>query len=56
MEWSLMADYVFEVYGSYVDWDERFFLCPFCGEPIYEQDYGGKLTEFCPVCEELVFE
>lgn len=51
--WELNAKTVENVYGGFVDWDERFYNCPECGEPIYECDWEeGDLGEFiCPVCE-----
>ena len=55
MEWQLLAEYANEVYGAYVDWEERYFICPSCGEPIYEEDYS-YFSDSCPVCEELIFE
>lgn len=51
--WEKRAREVVEVYGGYVDWEERFYECPECGEPIYEYDWTkGELNEFiCPICE-----
>ena len=35
--WYYVAQYIIEpVYGGYVDWEEEFFECPECGEPIYK--------------------
>jgi hypothetical protein len=41
-------------YGAYVDWEERFYSCPFCDEPIYEEDWADEeYGEFlCPICED----
>lgn len=50
--WSYIASTVETVFGSYVDWDEEFFECPECGEPIYKCDYPYiDLRMICPVCE-----
>ena len=51
--WEINANEVVSVYGGYVDWEERFYNCPECGEPIYECDWSNaELKEFlCPVCE-----
>lgn len=51
--WEKRAREVIEVYGVHVDWEERFYECPECGEPIYECDWTkGELNEFiCPICE-----
>ena len=50
--WEANAKYVEEVYGAYVDWEERFYECPECGEPVYECDWDvNELTDFlCPIC------
>ena len=41
-------------YGSYVNFEERFYTCPFCGEPVYEDDWSEvDLGNFlCPICED----
>lgn len=49
--WEANAKIVEEVYGGFVDWEERFYNCPECGEPIYEDDWTTRyLLELCPVC------
>lgn len=50
--WEQNARAVEEIYGGYVDWNERFYICPECEEPIYEYDWSvNQLTEaYCPVC------
>lgn len=52
-QWECNANDVAYVYGSFVDWDERFYICPECGEPIYECDWNeNKLRDvYCPICE-----
>ena len=53
--WESNAKYVERVYGAYVDWEERFYICPECGEPVYEFDWSNDidfLLDFlCPICE-----
>lgn len=51
--WEANAKVVEKFYGGYVNWDERFYLCPECGELIYESDwsFGDLLHYICPVCE-----
>ena len=51
--WEKNAIEVENVYGGYVDWEERFYNCPECDEPIYECDWSDEeLKEhLCPVCE-----
>lgn len=53
MNWNDLAQRTVDVYGGYVDWDERFFECPHCGEPIYACDWD-EWNERCPVCEEVI--
>lgn len=50
--WEFNANYVAMTYGSHVDWEERFYICPECGEPIYECDWSNEelAAELCPVC------
>lgn len=61
MSWENMAHFLEREYGAFIDWDEEFFECPECGEPIYkcdwqEEDYflGHAFTGsfYCPICEE----
>ena len=51
--WEFNAQIVEIVYGMQVDWDERFYICPACGEPIYECDWNDDVLDdfICPVCE-----
>lgn len=36
MCWEKLAKAVEKEYGCQVDWDEEFFICPECGEPVYK--------------------
>lgn len=51
--WEKNAYIVETVFGGFVDWDERFYLCPECGEPVYEEDWCKEdlMVYFCPICE-----
>ena len=52
MTWDEAAKYCHDTYGSYVDEEERFFVCPECEEPLYESDYEDIETwGMCPVCD-----
>ena len=57
--WEKVAKIAYEVYGAHVDWEERFFECPECGEPIYKDDWEDVDFVFpedgfcCPVCDFL---
>lgn len=50
--WESNAKYVENVFGGYVDWEERFYECPECGEPVYECDWSVNelCDELCPIC------
>ena len=49
--WNYVANFVENTYETQVDWEERFFVCPECGEPIYECDWANHNDwEICPVC------
>jgi predicted RNA-binding Zn-ribbon protein involved in translation (DUF1610 family) len=53
LEWFNNAHTVELVYGGYVNWVEKFYICPECGEPIYWSDWSEKDLEdcICPICE-----
>jgi len=50
--WEFNAEIAEQVYGCLVDWDERFYHCPECGEPIYECDWSDVelCGHLCPIC------
>ena len=56
--WELNANTAKEVYGCHVDYAERFFICPYCGEPVYEDDWAPEDHKafLCPICEDEVVE
>lgn len=51
--WEINAKWAEEFYGCFVDWEERFYNCPECGEPIYECDWEEEQLQacMCPICE-----
>lgn len=51
--WEDAAKYCVRTFGVYIDYEERFFICPECGEPIYEEDWEDNHFHWymCPVCE-----
>lgn len=53
-KWEENARAVEKDYGEYVDWEERSYICPRCGEPVYECDWLNEvLSEYiCPICED----
>lgn len=60
IEWFEASKIIAEEYGTQVDYEEEFFICPECGEPIYKEDTmkfetgveDGNTFFICPVCEE----
>ena len=54
--WEEAAKYCEDIYGAYVDWEERFFHCPECDEPIYCIDWENHNFSYCPVCEFFYYE
>ena len=50
MSWEKVAWHCEEEYGTHTDWDEEFFICPECGEPIYKDDWDEDELRVCPVC------
>ena len=55
--WEEIAKKVAEDFGVMVDDEDRFFICPECGEPIYEDDWKerdylntNKKIWYCPIC------
>lgn len=57
MMWEKNAKEVEEVYGEFVGWEEKFYICPKCGEPVYKCDWDeSDLSRFlCPICEDGYF-
>lgn len=55
--WTYVATFLERDYGAYVDWEEEYYICPECGEPIYKCDYPHmELRMMCPVCESMIEE
>ena len=60
MNWERLANKVALVYGGFVDREEGFFICPECGEPIYECDWEDSDlvsttdTFICPICDGII--
>ena len=52
-QWEENAYAVEKYYGCFVDWENRYYICPECGECVYECDWTEKgLKKFlCPICE-----
>ena len=53
-QWERNAIEARDTYGAHVDWEERFYECPECGEPIYECDWSENELKkwYCPICND----
>lgn len=49
--WEEAAKYCEDTFGIYVDWEERFFYCPECNEPLFAEDWENHDWNSCPICE-----
>lgn len=51
--WKDNAIMVEQDFGGFVDYSEKFYICPECGEPIYEDEWTrSEFIDFvCPICE-----
>lgn len=49
--WEEAALYCKKTFGVYINWEERFFICPECEEPILEEDWKEENLVRCPICE-----
>lgn len=51
--WNWAAKIVEEEFGGYVNWEEEYFICPECGEPVLADDWDDTdfaLATICPIC------
>lgn len=52
LSWLTAAVYCEETFGVQVDMADGFFVCPECGELIYESDWDEHPDwSVCPICE-----
>lgn len=52
--WHDTATFCEAIYGVALDTEEGYFVCPNCGEPIYECDWEDHEDWCkCPVCDEF---
>ena len=56
MNWKETAKYCEKTFGVYVNWEERFFICPECDEPLLEEDWEEHNFCECPICEFNFYE
>ena len=51
IEWFEASKIIAEEYGTQVDYEEEFFICPECGEPIYKEDTMELIGTFNSIKE-----
>lgn len=51
MTWEQAAIFCYNTFGCYVDWADRYFNCPECGEVLLEEDWDEHDFTICPICE-----
>lgn len=51
MTWEDAARFCKKTFGVYVDWEERFFICPECDDLVAEEDWEDENLVMCPICE-----
>ena len=51
--WKDNAITVEQDFGGFVDYENEFYVCPECGEPIYKIDWTPRELDecICPICE-----
>lgn len=49
-DWLVAGTYCEEEYGMSLNAEEGYFICPECGEPLYEEDWKHHNWETCPIC------
>ena len=50
VRWHEAGTYCEEFYGSALNTAEGWFICPECGEILYEEDYEDHYWDECPIC------
>ena len=52
LNWEDTALYCKHTFGSFVDLENKFFICPECNEPIFLEDWRFEYPQYiCPICE-----
>lgn len=51
--WKENAYIIETFFGGEVNWEERYYICPECGDCVYEKDWDGSIlaVHLCPICE-----
>ena len=48
--WLEAGIYCEETYGMTLNVTEGYFVCPECGEPLFEEDWRNHDWNECPIC------
>lgn len=50
--WKEAADFCRNTFGCHVNYKEKTFICPECGEPVYNDDWDDPnwVWDECPIC------
>lgn len=51
MNWLVVGTYCEEEYGTSLNTKEGYFVCPECGELLYEDEWKHHNWETCPICD-----
>lgn len=51
--WTYNALLIRNDYGGFVDFKEKYYICPECGELVYKDDWEeiAFMKNLCPICE-----
>lgn len=50
--WERVATFIEKEFDTYINWEEEFFVCPECGDPVFKADYPMiEVGMLCPICE-----
>lgn len=52
MGWEEAAKLCETIYGVMVNYHDFYFVCPFCGDRVYEDEFIDWDYSNCPICEE----
>ena len=58
--WLQIAHLIEVNYDSLIDWNDKFFYCPKCHEPVYEDEWAsfdlidGNNNFICPICGSMI--
>ena len=51
MDWLVAGTYCEETFGATLNSKEGYFVCPECGELLFEMDWENHDWSVCPICD-----